>query len=576
MDADSTGNEEGFLRGIEQVATFWRSSDYREAVHLMRSIRKEDWGTYLKWLRAYSLEAESPGQEAQRDPPLDRIAYLADYETQVEEAKDKSEREGNRVRWFYEWVTVKPEVALDIFWSELLPEYRDSEGLAPYLGYYVGSVIPRLVQQDTPDSVQLVQDASDLVYEQEDDDFDRGQLYYSLVRAYLDIRRFELAAALLKQSDLVPERHAFWFMIGWHSSNPDDVEAALSEMKKSLERDSSDAVWNVLRKADRFLRKAEGSLQKRLDDEVRDNGASGERTPGSASVTLLRLTDSEGQSVFAAVKHAITALSDYRTREDCMGNLVDAELHKQAGKHLERLQRLLTWDEEGSKYVEEKLPELQLRLLEMRLDQCSSLTAEALRAHGFSKPISREATNRSLRKELGNQAWKRISRHHGVVRFVESGEWAWQNVALLRTNTKSDEEEGEYWDFAFLCAQFFKAVEEFLCQTLVELCPGESMTLHARGQPIPIGSAEYFDKATAGAFMFFIERHPTDTMRSLRQADELTSKLRRWTDEIRNAYQHRDVLHTESDAKIIRGETLELLKYMALFMKQPPGSSGPN
>ncbi len=235
---------------VREISVLWEQGDFRVAVDKLCSLREFHKGKSRRWLRILErLSDFDESQKRDRDTPsLAGAVTIVDCETQLEEAATTEERKAAKRRWFLEWSLMSPSVALDIFHEELLPKYLDGPELSPYLAKYCGIIIPRITQMNGAEAERLIGEAADLVQEQEDDEQQQAWNYGPLVEALISLRRFDLAAKLLRRNSQIPDSHLYWFGIGFHSPRLEDVEGAYGYVTNSLLKADSAAIWGVLRR----------------------------------------------------------------------------------------------------------------------------------------------------------------------------------------------------------------------------------------------------------------------------------------------------------------------------------------
>jgi len=201
---------------------------------------------------------------------------------------------------------------------------------------------------------------------------------------------------------------------------------------------------------------------------------------------------------------------------------------------------------------------LEAKTFEIILNQASGAVKTALRNNPVvfqGPPPSRDI----LRPFFTASQLKVFQSYPNVEGSLISGEYSW---GLFKNRSQGVP------DLAGAVFYFFKAVEIFLWEAAKRNCSGGKFPV-AWNRWVNIGSQE-FDRVTLGNFSFFLAENPKDFLKEPMKGNSLSPRLRKWTNEVRNAHFHRDLVLSWEQAEFLKAETIAFLALLTEEIKSIP------
>lgn len=172
-------------------------------------------------------------------------------------------------------------------------------------------------------------------------------------------------------------------------------------------------------------------------------------------------------------------------------------------------------------------------------------------------------TNNELKEKFS--AHQELQKVGTIFDFLRSGEWIWQQYKEIMKYQNM-----ERFDYTFLVANHFKALELYLCKKIADSCSGDVLNDKR------IGNVAYFTTTTLGNYHYYLNEKSTiraynyDPFKKNVPYDRkktLVHILREWKDNCRNAYQHKDIITAVEEANFIREKTKTLFNLIEELLK---------
>ena len=117
-------------------------------------------------------------------------------------------------------------------------------------------------------------------------------------------------------------------------------------------------------------------------------------------------------------------------------------------------------------------------------------------------------------------------------------------------NSIDKKNETFIFDSTLIVADYFKAIELYLCKKIYMKYPNEK--IQRKGTAIKVGDENFFTKTMLGDYINLLKNNKID--------NETVKLLNKWKKESRNAYLHKDYLKNKEKVIEIRKKTRELFK----------------
>ncbi|PIC62841.1 hypothetical protein CSV79_14990 [Sporosarcina sp. P13] len=153
-----------------------------------------------------------------------------------------------------------------------------------------------------------------------------------------------------------------------------------------------------------------------------------------------------------------------------------------------------------------------------------------------------------------------------VKKLLLTAEWQWKNhVQFLDTNQAGGEEQTGL-EYAYIVANYLKAVEIFLCDKLVNIQAEKEnlprIGIYKFGKPknVVVGGEDYRNGVTMGNLYNYLLDYGTTILKPVADKRKVKEYVTHWTANVRNSQIHKDTILSIDETNRIRKDTLVILK----------------
>lgn len=163
------------------------------------------------------------------------------------------------------------------------------------------------------------------------------------------------------------------------------------------------------------------------------------------------------------------------------------------------------------------------------------------------KEIKKQYRNRREIADINKISNAICSSEYMYTLFNKAGEIEFEKTFDINGN--NNKYENFIFDSTLIVADYFKAIELYLCKKIYTKYAGEKIVINSN-KIITIGEEKYFTRTMLGDYIKILENKNID--------ENVINLLKKWKKESRNAYMHKDYLKDKKKVGIIRKKTKEL------------------
>ncbi|MFZ2961388.1 MAG: hypothetical protein WA705_31310 [Candidatus Ozemobacteraceae bacterium] len=447
--------------------------------------------------------------------------------------------------YFSTWEKLDPEEANSLFWKKIVPDFRFSTVVVFLIELYVKNTLFKLQQIENRSILKELELAwltldkyglQDIIH--------AGITRASIIQYYIQLKKYDFAKKLLVQvREPIDDDWMLYYPIAKNVNDVNFIKSALHKMR-SFRDLISDQVYkaNFRVKIIEFFAHSVDTIETRVKEAKELGNFSKEIIETINHILANHKTLGNDE-----IKNALLKYYEF---EDSLHSLCDVSQYNSAKEFLGEcslaMRTLTPENQQALNSMITSLEELEFQLQIDLFEKKYKLLTERINISAFSP--SQEIKLDSI---LRSEAMSMVKAIPKAVNLLVSGESLWKVV---------EDQLDKFTELTFAVCNYLKAVEIILHEQIKTICSGEIIRVFGNGGlcEVKVGSDEY-KRATLGNYIHFIKFNSNLILKNPGKGRYLFNLLIDWSDNVRNAHFHQDLITEIDDALRIREKTLTVI-----------------